>query len=224
MRALIIEDDRYITEALMAALENISLIVDTASDGESGAFRAITEDYDIILLDTMLPKKNGLEVCNAIRLAGKTTPILSISAKSDATTKVALLNTGVDDYISKPFVLDEVIARIHALLRRPKQIVETTLSIDTLEINTRTRSVRRNGKPIHLTRKEFDLLEYLLRHSGSVLSRSTLLEHVWDSEVNLFSNTVEAHIRTLRLKIERRNRPRLIHTVPGCGYKIALAA
>lgn len=224
MRALIIEDDSYITQALKAALENISLIVDTAPDGESGAFRAVTEDYDVILLDTMLPKKNGLEVCNIIRLAGKTTPILSISAKSDATTKVALLNAGVDDYVAKPFVLDEVVARVRALLRRPTPIVETTMGIDTLEINTRTRVVRRNGKPTHLTRKEFDLLEYLLRHSGTVLSRRTLMEHVWDSEVDLFSNTVEAHIRTLRLKIERRNRPKLIHTVAGCGYKIDLVA
>lgn len=224
MRALIIEDDVYVAEALKTALESAYIIVDTAPDGESGAFRAITNDYDIILLDTMLPKKNGDEICSIIRTSGKTTPILSVSAKSDATTKVALLNAGADDYIGKPFDLDEVVARVRALLRRPYITLGTRLVIDTLEIETVTRSAKRNGKPIKLTRKEFDLLEYLLRNCGCIVSRGTLLEHVWESTTDPFSNTVESHIMTLRRKIERRNRPKLIHTVSGCGYKISLAA
>lgn len=224
MRALIIEDDMYIAEALKNMLIDENFIVDTAPDGESGAFRAITGDYDVILLDTMLPKKSGEMVCQSIRSAGKNTPILSLSAKADATTKVALLNAGVDDYMGKPFVAGEVIARVRALLRRPKQIVGTQLAIDTLEIDTRMRSAWRNGKPIKLTRKEFDMLEYLLRNAGCVVSRGAILEHVWESSIDPFSNTVESHIMNLRRKIERRNRPKLIHTVSGCGYKISIGS
>ena len=221
MRALIIEDDPYITEALSQALEDAHLVVETAPDGELGAFCALTNDYDIILLDTMLPKKDGITVCHAIRTAGKTTPILSISAKSDATTKVALLDAGADDYMGKPFIMEEVIARIRALLRRPTPLVGSVLCIDTLEINTLTRIAVRNKKPLKLTRKEFNILEYLLRNQDVVVPRSVLMEHVWNSFVDPFSNTVESHIMSLRKKIERKNRPKLLHTVTGCGYKIS---
>lgn len=224
MRALIIEDDCYIAEALKSALMSENLVVEIAPDGESGAFSATTNDYDIILLDTMLPKKNGREVCRTIRTAGKKTPILSISAKADPVTKVELLEAGVDDYIGKPFVLREVIARVRALLRRPHALLGDILSVGDLTMDTRSRTITRGKASIHLTRKEFALLEYLIRNQDSVVSRGLLLEHVWDEMTDPFSNTIEAHIMSLRRKIKLKNSPPLIHTVPGSGYKLSLVS
>lgn len=224
MRALIIEDDCYIAEALKSALTIENLTVEIAPDGASGAFSATTNDYDIILLDTMLPKKNGRDVCRAIRSAGKKTPILSISAKADPSTKIELLEAGVDDYIGKPFVLREVVARVRALLRRPHALVGDVLTVGDLTMDTRTRTIVRGQTSIHLTRKEFALLEYLMRNQDSVVSRGLLLEHVWDEMTDPFSNTIEAHIMSLRRKIKRKNSPPLIHTVPGSGYKLSLVS
>ncbi len=224
MRALIIEDDCYIAEALKSALTIENLTVEIAPDGASGAFSATTNDYDIILLDTMLPKKNGRDVCRAIRSAGKKTPILSISAKADPSTKIELLEAGVDDYIGKPFVLREVVARVRALLRRPHTLVGDVLTVGDLTMDTRTRTIVRGQTSIHLTRKEFALLEYLMRNQDSVVSRGLLLEHVWDEMTDPFSNTIEAHIMSLRRKIKRKNSPPLIHTVPGSGYKLSLVS
>lgn len=222
MRALIIEDNHYIAEALKSALIIENLTVEVAPDGESGSFFATTNDYDIILLDTMLPKKNGPEVCRTIRSSGKMTPILSVSAKADPTTKVELLEAGVDDYIGKPFVMREVIARVRALLRRPHALLGDIFSIDDLTIDTRKRTVTRGRTPVRLTRKEFMLLEFLIRNQDSVISRGLLLEHVWDETTDPFSNTIEAHIMSLRRKIKLKNKPPLIHTIPGSGYKLAL--
>jgi DNA-binding response OmpR family regulator len=224
MRALIIEDDCYIAEALKSALMSENLVVEIAPDGESGAFSATTNDYDVILLDTMLPKKNGREVCRIIRAAGKKTPILSISAKADPVTKVELLEAGVDDYIGKPFVLREVIARVRALLRRPHTLLGEILTIGDLTMDTRARTLTRGKASIRLTRKEFALLEYLLRNQGSVVSRGLLLEHVWDEMTDPFSNTIEAHIMSVRRKLRLKKSPPLIHTVPGLGYKLSLVS
>ncbi|MBP9771577.1 MAG: response regulator transcription factor [Candidatus Pacebacteria bacterium] len=222
MRALIIEDDPYIAEALKQALSHERLIVETAPDGDTGAFFAKTNDYDIILLDTMLPKKGGADVCKDIRKHGKTSPILSLSAKADTATKIDLLNAGVDDYLAKPFVMDEVIARVHALLRRPQQMAGDLLVFDDVSINSREQIALRADKPLSLTRKEFMLLEYFMRNPGSVLSRGMLIEHVWDMELDPFSNTIEAHIMSLRKKLSARNKRKIIHTVMGRGYKLAI--
>lgn len=222
MRALIIEDDPYITQALKEALTQERLVVETAPDGDVGAFFAKTNDYDIILLDTMLPKKGGADVCKDIREHGKTTPILSVSAKTDNATKVRLLNAGVDDYLAKPFVMDEVIARVHALLRRPKTWAGDCLTFDDITLDTRQQIAKRAGHELTLTRKEFVLLEYFMRNPGTVLSRAMLIEHVWDMELDPFSNTIEAHVMSLRKKLAARNKRKVIHTVMGRGYKIAL--
>lgn len=222
MRALIIEDDPYIADALKAALVRERLVVETAPDGDTGAFFAKTNDYDIILLDTMLPKKDGAEVCKDIRRHGKKSPILSISARDDSATKIDLLNAGVDDYIGKPFVMEEVIARVRALLRRPIPLAGDVLSFDVISMNTREQTATCAGKPLSLTRKEFMLLEYFLRNVGSVLSRGMLIEHVWDMELDPFSNTIEAHIMCLRKKLSAHTRHKLIHTVTGRGYKMAI--
>lgn len=222
MRALIIEDDPYIADALKQALVNERLVVETAPDGDTGAFFAKTNDYDIILLDTILPKKGGADVCRDIRSHGKTSAILSISAKDDSATKVDLLNAGVDDYLGKPFAMDEVIARVRALLRRPHRMAGDLLSFDDIALNTREQTASRAGKELSLTRKEFMLLEYFMRNVGSVLSRAMLIEHVWDMELDPFSNTIEAHVMSLRKKLAACNKRRVIHTVMGRGYKMSL--
>lgn len=222
MRALIIEDDPYIAEALKQALTDEQLVVETALDGDTGAFFAKTNDYDIILLDTLLPKKGGADVCKDIRMNGKTSPILSISAKADSGTKVDLLNAGADDYLAKPFVMDEVIARVHALLRRPKSWAGDLLMFDDIMLNTREQTASRAGYELSLTRKEFMLLEYFMRNVGTVLSRAMLIEHVWDMELDPFSNTIEAHIMSLRKKLSAHGRQKIIHTVMGRGYRLAL--
>ncbi|MEK7579044.1 MAG: response regulator transcription factor [Patescibacteria group bacterium] len=221
MRALVIEDNPDIAEVLKKGLECECLIVETAEDGERGAFLAKTNEYDLIILDNVLPKKEGLFVCKDIRAHGTMTPILSLSVRGDTTTKINLLNAGADDYLTKPFCLDEVRARARALLRRPHGIQGDTLSIDDLTLSTREQKVERAGKRILLTKKEYMLLEYLMRNRDAVVSRAKILEHVWDMSVDPFSNTIEAHVMTLRRKIERTRTRKLIHTVPGSGYKIA---
>lgn len=222
MRVLVVEDDRSISNFLRTTLEQEHFAVDVADDGERGSYLAKTNEYDVIILDNITPKKHGLSVCGEIRMAGKQTPILSLSVQSDLATKVALLNAGADDYLTKPFSTHELMARVRAILRRPKQIVRETLSIGDLTIHTRTHIVTRGASRPVLTRKEFMLLEYLVRNQNAAVSRSELLEHVWDMEADPFSNTIEAHIFTLRKKVECAGKQKLIHTVPGVGYKVAV--
>ena len=162
----------------------------------------------------------GLQVCREIRAAGKTVPILVLSGVSESATKVAFLDAGADDYLSKPFSIDELLARIRALMRRPKQIAEDILTFTDLILNTKAHTVYRAKKEIHLTPKEFMLLEYMLRNKGAALTRSMILEHVWNMDTDPFSNTIESHILSLRHKLDGVGKGSLIHTVPGVGYKI----
>ncbi len=220
MKVLIIEDEKEIAEFLKKSLEAENYVVDVAHDGEKGSFLARTNDYDIILLDNIMPKKTGKQVCEEIRRDGKDVPILMISVKSEVTTKVDLLNAGADDYLTKPFSLDELLARIRALLRRPQKIETEILKVDDLVLDTSKHKVMRGDKEIYLTKKEFMLLKYLMKNAGIVLSRGMILEHVWDMSVDAFSNTIESHIRSLRRKIDLPGKKKLIHTIPGFGYKI----
>jgi DNA-binding response OmpR family regulator len=220
MRLLIVDDERDIREFLKANLQTECFAVDTAGDGEEGSFMARTRDYDVILLDNVMPKKNGKEVCRDIRAAGKTTPIIMLSVQADVDDKVSLLDAGADDYLEKPFSFRELRSRIQALMRRPKDLMKPVLSVDDLILDTVSKRVRRGGREIYLTRKEFALTEFMLRHCGLVVSRGMLMEHVWDDEIDAFSNTIEAHMANLRKKIDRATRRKLIHTVPGRGYKI----
>ena len=217
MRILIIEDDKDISDFLKMSLKNECFVVDTAEDGEKGSFLALTNDYDLIILDYMLPKEDGRQVCEKIRRKGKTVPILMLSVKSEVTTKIDILNIGADDYLTKPFSFEELLARIKALLRRPKQIESEVLNINDLTLNTKKHLVKRGKKEIYLTRKQFILLEYLMKNQGTVLSRGMIMEHVWDINADPFSNTIEAHIRILRRKIDFPKRRKLIYTVPGMG-------
>jgi DNA-binding response OmpR family regulator len=220
MRLLVVEDEKEIRDFLKRSLEAEYFVVDIAADGEKGSYLARTNDYDLIILDNIMPKKNGLEVCKEIREDGKNVPILILSVKTETTTKVDLLNAGADDYLTKPFSLDELLARIKALLRRPKKIESEVYEIDDLVLDANKNIVKRSGKEIYLTRKEFALLKYLMKNQGIVLSRSMLMEHVWDMSVDPFSNTIESHIRSLRRKIDNGHKRKLIQTISGRGYKI----
>jgi two-component system copper resistance phosphate regulon response regulator CusR len=220
MRILVIEDEEGIASFLKAGLESEYFAVDIAEDGERGSYLARTNDYDIIILDNMLPKKNGAEVCDDIRKSGKTTPIIMLSARAELGIKVELLNKGADDYVTKPFSLEELLARIRALLRRPAAISSEVLQTDDLTLDTKQHSIKRGEKEIYLTKKEFMLLELLLKKKGSVVSRGTIMEHVWDMNVDPFSNTIESHILNLRKKIAAEGSRDLISTLPGIGYKI----
>jgi DNA-binding response OmpR family regulator len=219
MRVLVVEDDEDIRNMLKMNLESETFSVDTAANGESGSYMARTNDYDLIVMDYMMPKKNGKQVCDEIRAAGKTMPIIMLTVRSSTEAKVELLNAGADDYLTKPFSFKELLARIRALLRRPQALESTVYEIDDIKLDTLSQKVMRDDKEIYLTRKEFALFEYLLKHRGIIVSRGMILEHVWDAEGDPFSNTIEAHILNLRKKLDT-GKKKLIHTVPGRGYTI----
>ena len=220
MRLLVVEDENEIRGYLKKSLEAELFAVDAASDGEEGLNFARSNDYDLILLDNIMPKKNGQVVCETLRKSGNETPILMLSVKSEATTKADLLNAGADDYLTKPFSIDELLARIRALLRRPRRIEEEIYTIDNLVLDSNRHSVKRGDREIYLARKEFALLQYLLKNQGTVLSRSMIMEHVWDMSVDPFSNTIEAHVNSLRKKVDLPGEKKLIHNISGRGYSI----
>lgn len=220
MHILVVEDEREISDFLRVSLEAECFLVDTAFDGEAGSHLGRTNNYDLIILDNILPKKEGREACKEIRAVGKTTPIIMLSIKSETTMKVDLLNAGADDYMTKPFSLEELLARMRALLRRPKEIEDEVLRVDDLILDVKRHSVKRGKKDIYLTRKEFILLSYLIKNAGSAMSRGMIMEHVWDMNIDPFSNTIESHILSLRKKIDTKSKKKLIKTVPGIGYKI----
>jgi len=220
MRILIVEDDQEIRNFLKSSLEEECYTVDLAPDGEKGSFMGRTNDYDLCILDLIMPEKNGNEVCKEIREAGKKYPILVLSVQSEIPTKIELFNMGADDYLTKPYSLEELLARIRALLRRPREIENEILEIENLQLDSKKHLVTRNKKEIYLTRKEFMLLEYLLKNKSLVMSRAKIMEHVWDINADPFSNTIESHILSLRKKIDIKGKPKLIHTIPGRGYKL----
>jgi DNA-binding response OmpR family regulator len=219
MKILIIEDDNTIRNVLKKSFESESFVVDEAADGDSGSFMARVNKYDVILLDFILPKKNGLEVCKEIRINEIITPILMLTSKNEVLNKIELLNAGADDYITKPFSFEELMARVKAVTRRPKNIETETFKTKTIEINNLTQEVVVKNKKVYMTRKEFLLLELLMKNKDKVVSRANIMEYVWDDNTNPFSNTIEAHIRNLRHKIGDKGR-RIIQSVPGRGYKL----
>ncbi len=222
MRILVIEDEHKIANSIKKGLEQESYAVDVAYDGEYGFDLAATEDYDIIVLDLLLPKINGIEICKRLRSKNIHTPILILTAKGQLHEKVEGLNAGADDYLVKPFSFEELLARIRAITRRPKESLGTTLKAGDLTLNTLTFEVKRAGKPIKLSKKEFALLEYLLKHKGVTLTKDQIINHVWDFNADILPNTVEVYIGYLRKKVDKpfKNKPPLIHTVRGFGYKV----
>jgi DNA-binding response OmpR family regulator len=219
MKILLVEDNVSIRNVLRLGLEDEAFAVDEAEDGEKGSYLARTNKYDLIILDNVLPKKMAKEVCLEIREQNIYTPILLLSAKSDTISKVELLKAGADDYVTKPFSFEELKARIRTLLRRPHKIESQVLKADNLILNKDTQEVRMGHKRLNLTRKEFSLLELLMSNLGNVVTRTDMIEHVWDINADPFSNTVEAHVLNLRKKIGDTQK-RIIRNVPGRGYKM----
>lgn len=222
MRILVVEDEIKIARAIKQGLEQEGFAVDMVHTGTQGYDYALTEDYDAILLDIMIPEMNGVEVCENLRKENIKTPILMLTAKSTIENKIEGLNCGADDYLTKPFDFAELIARIRALLRRPKNLVSNTLKCGNLELDTQTFEVMRNKTPIQLSKKEFGLLEYLMRNKNTVISKDKIIEHVWNFDADILPNTVEVYIGYLRNKIDKnfKNDEKLIKTVRGFGYKI----
>jgi len=220
MRILLIEDERDIAEFIIRGLRAERFAVDWASTGEEGLGWAKVNDYDAGIFDVRLPGMTGVEVCRSLREKKKEFPVIMLSVMNDAITKVEALNAGADDYLVKPFFMAELLARIRALLRREHQTVNPVLRVADLFLDTVSHTVRRGKQAIRLSRKEFSLLEYLMRHPGATLTRGMILEHVWDMNADPFTNTVDVHIRYLRQKIDDDHGLKLIKTVHGCGYKI----
>lgn len=216
MRLLIIEDEHKIANSIKRGFEQETWATDVAYDGEEGYDFASSEDYDVIILDLMLPKMDGMEICKKLRAEGNNIPILMLTARGEVSDRVEGLNSGADDYLTKPFAFEELLARVRALVRRPKVTNGEELKTKDLTLNTSTFEVKRNGKKIELSRKEFALLEYLMRNSGKVVSKENIIAHVWDYESDILPNTVEVFIGYLRDKIGGET----IKTVRGFGYRI----
>jgi len=218
MRVLLIEDHKPLQRALKQGLEEEGFAVDAASDGEEGDFKAGSAEYDVIVLDLMLPREDGLSLLQRWRKKGINTHVLILTARSSLDDKVKGLDLGADDYMTKPFELEELLARLRALIRRNHQVKSPVLRIFDLEIDTAARTVKRSDKVIHLTPKEYALLEFLAFHRGKVVTRSTIWEHLWDDRDESVSNVVDVYIRYLRNKIDKGFEPQLILTRWGEGY------
>jgi len=222
MKILIIDDDVNIVELVKKGLAAESFLVESASDGERGSFMARTGAYCLIILDNCLPKLSGPEVLKEIRDSKIYTPIIMLTIKSEMQDKETAFTLGADDYLTKPFLIEELLVRIKALLRRPSKIQNANLRLGDLALNTQSGSFRRGGKEIYLTKREFCLLQYFFKRKGELISRGEILENVWDYNSDPLSNSIETHIASLRRKINFGARPDLIHTFPGRGYKLAL--
>jgi len=222
MRILIVEDDHMIANAIQMGLEQERYAVDVCYSGTEGLDLALTEEYDAIILDRLLPGIEGVEICRQLRQQNIHTPVLILTARGQTHEKVEGLDAGADDYLTKPFSFEELLARVRALIRRPKQTVSTTLSVNDIILDTQSYEVTRAGKDIHLSSREFSLLEYLLRNPGKILTKDMIISHVWNYDSDILPNTVEVYIRNLRRKIDApfTNRSPLIRTVRGFGYKI----
>jgi heavy metal response regulator len=222
MRVLVVEDEQKINRTICQALREESYAVDAAYDGEEGEQLADLNDYDLIILDIMLPKKDGLEVCTEIRHRGNPTPILLLTAKDSYEDRVQGLDSGADDYLVKPFHMGELMARVRALLRREAVVKSTRLQVADLALDTSSHRVTRGDTPIELTSKEYAMLEYFMRHPDQVLTRTMINEHVWDDEFDSFSNIIEVYIRRLRRKIDDNSAIKLLHTIRGSGYLLGV--
>jgi DNA-binding response OmpR family regulator len=224
MRILIIEDEEKLAESLKKGLERSGYAADYVLDGEAGERRIdlYHKDYDLILLDLMLPKKNGFEVCRDAREKGFTLPILILTARDMTEDKVLALDSGADDYLTKPFSFEELLARIRALLRRPPASLNNEIKVGTISMKLAEREVYQGGMKLDLTLKEFELLHYLMRHPGKAANREDLYLHLWDFADNAMSTIIDAHVKNLRRKLDAGEGPlTTIETVRGVGYRVA---
>ncbi|MCA9483340.1 MAG: response regulator transcription factor [Nitrospina sp.] len=218
MRILIVEDEKKVAAFIRKGLEEETYAVDAAHDGEEGLLLAETNQYDLIVLDLMLPKMNGLEVLEKLRDKRNNTPILLLTAKDSVEDKVTGLNKGADDYLTKPFAFSELLARVRSLLRRGQSETQTVLQVSDLTLDLISHKVNRNGEEIELTGKEYSLLEYFMRNVGKVLTRTMIAEHVWDYNFDTFTNVIDVYVNHLRKKIDKSHEQKLLHTLRGVGY------
>jgi len=218
MRILLVEDEPRMADMIARGLREHSYAVDLAESGEGGLFEASINRYDLVILDVVLPGLNGLEVCKRMRQEGINAPILMLTARDAVDDRVAGLDSGADDYLTKPFVFKELLARLRALSRRTSEVRPATLQVADLVLNTSDHSVSRAGRLISLTAKEYALLEFFMIRSNTVLTREAISEHVWDENFDSFSNTIDVYVRRLRRKIDEGFASSLIHTRRGEGY------
>jgi two-component system OmpR family response regulator len=222
MRILVIEDDQEVGNYLVKGLKESDHVVDYAADGKEGFMLAASENYDVMIIDRMLPGMDGLSIIKGVRAAGNQTPVLILSALGEVDDRVEGLRGGGDDYLTKPFSFSELLARLEVLVRRAKQSseTETELHVADLEMDLLARTVKRKGEEIDLQPREFRLLEYLVRHAGQVVTRTMLLENVWDYHFDPQTNVIDVHISRLRSKIDKGFESPLLHTVRGAGYSL----
>jgi len=220
MKILVIEDDPTVGQFIKRGLVEQRIGVDLVANGDEGEQLAATGNYDLIILDMRLPGKSGMQVLNSLRARGIERPVLVLTAQDAIDAKVETLRAGADDYVTKPFAFEELLARVEALSRRPRVLVSPALKVADLELHLDTRQVARAGEPIELTPKEYTVLEYLMRHEGRVMSRTLITEYAWGYHFDPGTNIVDVVINHLRKKIDASHTPKLIHTIRGVGYVI----
>ena len=218
MRILVVEDEPKVASFVRRALEAEHHAVDVATDGDAGLAEAVAGAYDLVVLDVMLPKRDGLGVLRELRAGGHAVPVLLLTARAEVADKVAGLDVGADDYLTKPFAVEELVARVRALLRRGAAAAPPQLAIADLTLDPVTRAVTRAGKRIELTAREYSLLEFFLRNRGRVLGRALIAQHVWGVDFDTFTNVIDVYVNYLRRKIDADFEPKLVHTVRGVGY------
>jgi two-component system copper resistance phosphate regulon response regulator CusR len=221
MRILLVEDDPRITRFVSQALREQAYAVDAAADGDDALFKASVNDYDAVILDVLIPGRDGFEVCRELRASGSVVPVIMLTARDAVPDRVAGLDSGADDYLTKPFEVAELLARLRALLRRGRAVRPALVNVADLRIDTRAHAVTRAGRAVELTAKEYALLEYLARERGRVLTRAEIAEHVWDENFDPLSNLIDVNINRLRRKVDDGYGVPLIHTRRGEGYMLA---
>ena len=218
MRLLLVEDDPGLARVVASGLREQAYAVDVAPDGDAAVYMAAVHDYDLVVLDVVLPRRDGLAVCRELRRRGVRARILMLTARDAVEDRVAGLDMGADDYLTKPFDFGELLARLRALLRRPDEVGPETIAVADLEVDTRAQRVRRGGRPVELTTKEYALLEFLARNAGRVVGRAEISDHVWDANYDPVSNLIETYVNRLRRKLDAPPNAPLIHTRRGAGY------
>src|SRR6266403_1062970 len=224
MRILLVEDEARMAQAIKRGLRNAAYAVDVARDGDDALYQASINDYDAVILDVMLPRRNGFEVCRELRAQGSRIPILMLTARDAVEDRISGLDTGADDYLTKPFEFGELLARLRALLRRTGELRPAQISVADLVVDTVGQRVTRGGKSISLTAKEYALIEFLARNEGRVVGRAEIAEHVWDEEFDPFSNLIEVYVNRVRRKIDAPPHKPLLHTRRGAGYILSQQA
>jgi DNA-binding response OmpR family regulator len=224
MRLLLVEDDSRIVRFVARGLQEQSYAVDIAVTGDDALYQIEINDYDLVVLDVMIPGKNGFEVCRAIRSLGKRMPVLMLTARDAVEDRITGLDSGADDYLTKPFEFRELLARLRALLRRPRELRPPQIVVGDLTLDTASQTAKRGSRAISLTTKEYALLEFLARNAGRVVGRSDIAEHVWDESFDPFSNLIEVYVNRLRRKLGDDNDPPLLQTRRGSGYILSAPA